>query len=89
MPAFLRTRVMAPYNAQAHPRLVPVCATPSRLPRQTTLWLVAFVGIVGYFLLRYIVLNPAKLFAIRAGLSSFGGFLGGTIAAVVFCKRRA
>jgi phosphatidylglycerol:prolipoprotein diacylglycerol transferase len=34
------------------------------------------------------LLNAAKLFAIRAGFSSFGGFLGGTIAAVVFCKRR-
>jgi phosphatidylglycerol---prolipoprotein diacylglyceryl transferase len=35
------------------------------------------------------LLNPAKFFAIRADFSSFGGFLGGTIAAVVFCKQRA
>jgi phosphatidylglycerol:prolipoprotein diacylglycerol transferase len=151
--------------SRAHTRLVHVQDVHSRLPRQTTLWLVAFAGIVGYFLLRYIVfklpvlpvytvgplqvstfgplvamgilfgrhliaswcphfglewatlregivwflligfglshlmaigeaspshlLNPAKLFAIRADFSSFGGFLGGTIAAVVFCKRRA
>jgi phosphatidylglycerol:prolipoprotein diacylglycerol transferase len=34
------------------------------------------------------VLNPAQLLAIRADFSSFGGFLGGTITAVVFCKRR-
>jgi phosphatidylglycerol---prolipoprotein diacylglyceryl transferase len=154
---------MAPSRART--RLVHVQDVHSRLPRQTTLWLVAFAGIVGYFLLRYIVLklpvlpvytvgplqvstfgplvamgilfgrhllsrwcpyfglewatlregivwfllvgfglahlmaisqaspanvlNPAKLFAIRADFSSFGGFLGGTIAAVVFCKRRA
>jgi phosphatidylglycerol:prolipoprotein diacylglycerol transferase len=35
------------------------------------------------------VLNPVHLFASRAGFSSFGGFLGGTIATVAFCQRRA
>ena len=30
------------------------------------------------------LLTPAKLFALRADFSSFGGFLGGTIAALVF-----
>ncbi len=136
-----------------------------RLAWQTTLWLGAFAGLFGYFLLRYMVLqlpvlppytvgpltftpfgplvalgicfgihlthrwcghfdlewptvqavvawvlttgvvmahfmalgdaSPARLFDpsallnMRSDLSSFGGFLGGTIAAVVFCKRRA
>ena len=154
---------MAP--SRAHTRLVHVQDVHSRLPRQTTLWLVAFAGIVGYFLLRYVVLklpalpvstvgplqvstfgplvalgilfgrhliaswcptfglewatlregivwfllggfglahllalgeaspasllHPAQLFAMRANFASFGGFLGGTLAAVVFCQRRA
>jgi phosphatidylglycerol:prolipoprotein diacylglycerol transferase len=33
--------------------------------------------------------DPSALLALRSEFSSFGGFLGGTIAAVVFCKRRA
>jgi phosphatidylglycerol:prolipoprotein diacylglycerol transferase len=35
------------------------------------------------------VLQPAHLFTSRAGFSSFGGFLGGTLATVLFCQRRA
>jgi prolipoprotein diacylglyceryltransferase len=35
------------------------------------------------------VLHPAQLFAIRTGFAAFGGFLGGTLAAVMFCQRRA
>jgi phosphatidylglycerol:prolipoprotein diacylglycerol transferase len=151
---------MAPDNVHTYTRRV-----PARLLRQTALWLVAFAGILVYFLLRYVVLklpalpvsmvgplqvstfgplvamgilfgrhliaswcptfglewatlregivwfllggfglahllamgevspanvlHPVHLFASRAGFSSFGGFLGGTLAAVVFCKRRA
>jgi phosphatidylglycerol---prolipoprotein diacylglyceryl transferase len=153
---------MAP--SRTHTRLVHAQDVPSRLPRQTMLWLVAFAGIAGYFLLRYVILklpvlpvytvgplqvstfgplvamgilfgrhlianwcpafglewatlregivwfllggfglahllamgeeapatglNPVHLFASRAGFASFGGFLGGTFAAVVFCKRQ-
>jgi phosphatidylglycerol:prolipoprotein diacylglycerol transferase len=61
--------------------------------RQGIVWF-----LLGGFVLAYVlaigemspahVLHPTHLFASRAGLSSFGGFLGGTIAAVVFCKRR-
>lgn len=151
--------------SHAHPRTIPVPgAAPTRLPRQTMLWLVAFAGIWGYFVLRYVVLklpalplvtvgplqvspfgplvalgilfgrhlvarwcpyfglewatlregmvwcllvgfgmahllaigevspasllDPAHLFALRTGLSSFGGFVGGAITAGLFCQRR-
>lgn len=152
-------------SSHAHPRPIPVPDVPTRLPRQTMLWLVAFMGLLGYFLLRYVVLkrpalplatvgplqgspfgplvamgilfarhlvasccpyfglewpvlrqgiawllmvgfvlahlmaiseaspanllDPARVLAIRADFSSFGGFVGGAIAAVVFCQRRA
>jgi phosphatidylglycerol:prolipoprotein diacylglycerol transferase len=34
------------------------------------------------------LLDPAQLLVIRAGFSSFGGFVGSAITAVVFCQRR-
>jgi phosphatidylglycerol:prolipoprotein diacylglycerol transferase len=139
-------------------------ATSARLAQYTTLWLIAFAGIFGYFVLRSVVLKlpviplytlgpfkfntfgplvamgilfgihltrrwcphwglewptmqagvlwivpcgfvvahllavgeasprylliPSKLFAVRAEFSSFGGFLGGTLATLWFCKQR-
>ena len=46
-----------------------------RLARQTTLWLVAFAGLMGYFLLRYIVLKLPVLPVYTVGplqVSTFG-----------------
>jgi phosphatidylglycerol:prolipoprotein diacylglycerol transferase len=35
------------------------------------------------------LLKPRELLAMRTAFSSFGGFLGSTVAALYFCKRRA
>ena len=35
------------------------------------------------------LLNPRELLAVRAEFSSFGGFLGSTMAALYFCRKRA
>jgi H+/Cl- antiporter ClcA len=63
---------MAPSRAYTH--FVYVQDVHARLPRQTTLWLVAFAGIVGYLLLRYIVLKLPVLPVYTVGPLPFSTF---------------